>query len=93
MLQTSTWGQIHGAEPGSRSVCRAPAAGLPIDRYRGTVETISFAFLGPIAGVVCKRAFADCSDLQQVIDELASNLPPNEAGSFRNEIARATGVK
>jgi hypothetical protein len=64
-----------------------------IARHRQAVEKISFAFLGPIAGVLCKKAFAECGDLQQVIDELAGNLPPNEAGNFRDEIARATRLQ
>ncbi len=82
-------GDGNSARPSRESTAAGPAVGA----HRRAIETISFAFLGLIAGVACERAFADCTDLKQVIDALASELPPNEAGNFRYEIAKATGVK
>jgi hypothetical protein len=64
-----------------------------IDRHRKAIESITFAFLGPIAGAVCESTFADCAGIRQVIDELAANLPADEAAHFRNEVAKATGVR
>jgi hypothetical protein len=64
-----------------------------IEQHRKTIESITFRFLGPIAGAVCESAFADCGTLRQVIDDLAGNLPPSEAGQFRAQIAKATGVR
>lgn len=74
----------------------APATGTPTDtpdlgRYRRGVESVALSFLGPIAGTLCEGVFADCTTLAQVVDELAANLPPNEASRFRVEIARAFG--
>jgi hypothetical protein len=64
-----------------------------IQKYRSAVESIAFAFLGPIAAAVCEGAFSDCASIREVLDELAANLPPGEAEQFRNEVAKAIGVK
>ncbi len=58
---------------------------------RQTIEAIAFAFLGPIAGVLCAKAFAGDADLSKVINEIAAHLPSHEAASFRREVARETG--
>lgn len=70
-----------------------PAGRADIERHRKAIESITFAFLGPIAAAVCEGAFADCNTVQQVIHELAANMPPNEATHFRSEIEKATGIK
>ncbi len=74
----------------------APTANTPmgtadLDKYRRSVESIALAFLGPIASTLCESVFADCSTFAQVIDELAANLPPNEASRFRAETAKIIG--
>ena len=78
----------------AKAVDHAPIDGAAggkddIDRHRQLIEEISFAFLGPIAGVVCKAAFAECGELKQLIDEIAGKLPPDEAANFRKELAKA----
>ncbi len=64
-----------------------------IERHGEAVETIAFAFLGPIAGPICDGVFAKSADLRQAIDELALQLPPSEVENFRKEVAKATGVE
>lgn len=81
------------APPPKQAAAPKPNDRADIEKYRKVIETITFPFLGPIAGAVCESAFADCNNLQQVIDELAANLPPDEARRFRSEVAKATGVK
>ncbi len=81
------------SSPNQISAIPTPGGRSDINKHRKIIETITFAFLGPIAGTVCEGVFADCGDLRQVIDELAANLPPDEAGIFRNEVAKATGMK
>jgi hypothetical protein len=71
----------------------AAADRADINLHRKAIESITFAFLGPIAGAVCEGAFADCASVRQAIDELAANLPADEATQFRNEVAKATGVR
>jgi hypothetical protein len=70
-----------------------PSGRAEIDRHRKTIESVAFAFLGPIAGAICESVFADCGTVQQVVHELAANLPPDEAGRFRSEIEKATGIR
>lgn len=77
----------------SQAATAGPNGRADIGKHRKAIETITFSFLGPIAGALCSSAFADCNDLRQIIEELAANLPPDEARRFRNEIAKATGVK
>ncbi len=74
--------------PASRSAGGASAA-----PHRKTIESIAYAFLGPIASAVCDGAFAEHSELAQVIEELAASMPPEEAGYFRKEIAKALATK
>lgn len=76
----------------------APAAKAvePVERnnlaiHRRDIESIAFAYLGPIAGALCEEVFADCTSLRQVVDILAANLPQNEALQFRNQVQKATG--
>jgi hypothetical protein len=70
-----------------------PTGRVDIERHRKAIESVTFAFLGPIAGAVCEGVFDDCNTVQQVIHELAANLPPSEAAQFRSEIEKATGIK
>jgi len=79
----------------SPAVTAAAAAGgkADIDRHRKAIESIAFAFLGPIASALCEGAFADCDNVPQVVEELAANLPPGEAAQFRGEIEKATGIR
>jgi hypothetical protein len=84
---------IPAPSPGAPS---APAASTPngraeLEKYRRNVESVAFTFLGPIAGAICESIFADCTSLQQAIDELAANLPSNEAAQFKDEVAKLTG--
>ena len=64
-----------------------------IERHRKAIEAIAFAFLGPIAGAICEGVFADSASVQEVVQELAANLPAGEATQFRNEVAKATGIR
>lgn len=70
---------------------RAPAPAEPqgtasaagdFGRYRAAVQAIAMDYLGPVAPVLCEAAFAECATIEQVIDELASKLPGDEAGVF-----------
>lgn len=73
-----------------------PKASEPVERnnlaqYRREIESITFAYLGPIAGALCEEVFAGSTSLRQIIDVLAANLPPNEASQFRTQVQQATG--
>jgi hypothetical protein len=87
-----TGGATNPAPPGNQAAAK-PNDRADSEKHRKVIETIAFSFLGPIAGALCEGAFADCDTLHKVIDELAANLPSDEAKNFRSQIAKATGVQ
>lgn len=93
------WLTDGAAAPSARPAAVTPAPRPPeaaekseVAKHRRSIEAVAFSYLGPIAGALCDAVFSDHSDLPQVIDALAANLPANEAAQFRSDVAKATAA-
>lgn len=75
----------------STPAAAAPASDDPAAR-RTAVEHIALTYLGPIAVLLCDEAFAESDDLEQVLQNLSSNLStPEEATRFVAEVRAKLG--
>lgn len=81
---TGAPGPTRATAPSSNTQNDKPDLG----RYRRSVESVALSFLGPMARTLCDSVFADCTTLAQAVDELAANLPPEEAARFRGELGK-----
>ncbi|HUB89957.1 MAG TPA: hypothetical protein VMA74_09515 [Dyella sp.] len=67
----------------------APAPITDAAARREIVEKVALTYLGPIATLICDEAFAGSGDLDQVLQQIGSNLStPDESRRFMQE-ARA----
>jgi hypothetical protein len=53
-------------------------AGKDATNQRALIEKLALNHFGPIAGLLCDEASAATGDLQQVLSQLAANLPKRE---------------
>jgi hypothetical protein len=59
---------------------------------REAVEKIALNYFGPIASLLCDEAFSASSDIEQVLAQIATNLPTrDEAQRFVREASAAVG--
>ncbi|GLQ94959.1 hypothetical protein [Dyella acidisoli] len=58
--------------------------------YRDAIEKVALSYLGPIAGLLCDEAFSSSKDLEQILQQIGSNLSTPE--EFRRFLAEARAV-
>lgn len=69
------------------------AAAKPAPSEREIVEKLALNYFGPIASLLCDEAFSASGNIEQVLAQLASNMPtPEESDRFMAE-ARAAVTK
>ena len=65
-----------------------PKVGAPSQRE--IVEKVTLNYFGPIATLLCDEAFSSSSDIEQVLAQIASNMPtPEESSRFIAEAKTA----
>ncbi|MFC3651967.1 hypothetical protein ACFONN_10475 [Dyella humi] len=78
--------------PKSDAKPSAPAAAIAkaAPSQREIVEKLALDYFGPIATLLCDEAFSGSGDIEQVLAQLASNMPTHEESERFMAEARAT---
>ncbi|HBK46693.1 MAG TPA: hypothetical protein DDZ67_09725, partial [Xanthomonadaceae bacterium] len=85
-LAASSTAKAPGAAPSAGS-------GVALARQREVIEKISLNYFGPIASLLCEEAFEASSDIGQILEQIAANLPtPAETQRFLKEARAALAV-
>lgn len=80
-------------KPASKPSVPAAAIANAAPNPREIVEKLALNYFGPIAALLCDEAFSSSGDIEQVLAQLASNMPTHEESERFIAEARAALTK